>query len=223
MPATLASFRTWLRLDLNDPAGVDARFSDAGLDRAVWRAVADLTLAAPLQTDTEHTCATASRVLDLSGAPYTGQLMEVVEVEMPYGVGGAAAIFPPRLVPFRLSADRLTLTLMAPAAPAAGEIVRLRWCTAHAVTELSSTVPPEWEAPLARGAAAYAMLAYSTPAADNFKYDDGVAAAGVDDSMIPKEWRARAESSLAHWFGWLERLRAGRDVAGAVRVVWREV
>jgi hypothetical protein len=220
MPTTLSTFRSWLRLDLSDPAGPEQRFADAGLDRAVARALADLTLVAPPEIDTEHTCVAASRTLDLSGAPYADQLLDVVEVELPYGSNGDEAAYPPRLVPFQLSPDRTKLTLRSAAVPAAGQVLRLRWAVRHAVSEVTSTVPVAWEAMVAAGAAGYAMLAYSTPSADNFKYDDGMAASGVDDSMIPREWRARAEATLARWSSWLATLRRQRALSGSPWVRW---
>lgn len=75
---------------------------------------------------------------------------------------------------------------------------------------------------VATGAAGYAMLAYSTPAADNFKYDDGATVAGVDDSMIPREWRARYRVAVGEWREFLGELRQRRraEVLGGARVSW---
>ncbi len=218
---TLIDFRGWLRLDLNDPAGASQRFADADLDRAVARAVAELSLVAPRATDTEHVVTSSSRVLDLSGAPYAG-LVDVLEVEQPYGAGGSLATFPPSLVPFRLSADRTRLLLLGRTVPAVGDVVRVRWVAAHTITVASTTVPAEHDALVALGAYGYACLAYSTPAADNFRYQDGMAASLVDDTAIPGEWRRRSEVALGQFRAELERLRQQRARSGRPWVTWSQ-
>ncbi len=150
---TLVDFRAWLRVDLNDPVGANQRFADGDLDRAVTRAVAALTEVAPLETDTEHTVVAASRTVSLSGAPYVGALLEVCEVEYPYGVGGVQARYPPGMVAFRVSPDRTRLLLLTEEVPAAGSVLRVRWAAAHLVTAGSSTVPVVLDALVALGAA----------------------------------------------------------------------
>src|SRR6266542_2334624 len=83
---------------------------------------------------------------------------------------------PPRPTPFYL-------TLLVDDVPAANTITRLRWTNPHSITVATTTVPSELDLLIAQGAAGYASLAYSTPSADNFKYDDGATVAAVDDSM----------------------------------------
>ena len=219
---TLTDFRGWLRLDLNDPAGAAQRLTDADLDRAVTRAVADLSAAAPRELDTEHTISTSSRRVSLGGAPFAGALLGVLEVEEPYGAGGSASQVPLALRAFRLAADRSSLTLLDGDVPAAGSVARIRWTAAHAVLAGSTTVPVELDQLVTLGAAGYAALAYSTPAADNFKYDDGATVAGVDDTMIPREWRARSEAYLAQFREGLDRLRYRRSFSGTHWITWSE-
>jgi hypothetical protein len=216
----LVAFRAALRLDLFDPAGGSQRFADADLDRAVTRAVAELSLAAPRQVDTEVALGAASRTVPLPGGTFPG-LTDVEQVEYPYGAAGALATMPPTLVPFRVAPDLASLLIMTAAVPAVGDRLRVRWLSPYAVTVGTTTVPVMWDGAVAQGAFAYACLAYSTPASDNFKYDDGATVAGVDDSMIPKEWRARYGLAIREWSAFLERLRAGRAIGGA-RVVWSQ-
>ena len=206
---TLADFRGWLRLDLNDPAGAGQRFGDGDLDRAVAKAVGELTAVWPKVTDTEYTVPIASRTVALPGGTFPG-LVEIEEVEHPYGPAGSEARFPAALVPFRLAPDKASMMLMTEEVPGAGTHVRIRWAAAHAVTAGGSTLPAELELTVTEGAAGHAMLAYSTPAADNFKYEDGATVAGVDDSMIPKEWRVRGEAYLARFREELGKLRRRR-------------
>ena len=124
MATTLADFRSWLRLDLNDPAGASQRFADADLDRAVARAVADYSLAAPRLQDAQLMTVPGSRELSLASL---AGLQAVEEVEWPTGR------YPPALVPFWLAPDRQTLTLLCPPRPPRRV---LRACAGRASTRL---------------------------------------------------------------------------------------
>ena len=211
----LAEYRAALRLDLNDPAGAAQRFSDPDLNRAVARAIADLTLVAPRITETLLSAA-ASRTQSLPGGTFPG-LLDVDGVEYPIDQ------YPQRWLPFRVSPDLTSVYLVTPDVPAAGvNNLRIRWHSAHAVLEGSTTVPAAWDGKVALGAFAYACLAYSTPAADNFKYDDGATVAGVDDTMIAPEWRARYRLAVGEWQAFLGDLRQRRraEVLAGARVSW---
>ena len=208
MATTLATFRAWLRLDLNDPAGASQRFADADLDRAVERALTEYSGACPRLLDITLTTTAGSRTLSLAAL---AGLWDVAEVEWPAGE------YPPRLVPWTLAPDRQSLTLLAPAAPG-GEDARVRWCSKHGLDLAGSTVSEEHEALLALGAYGFAAGAYSTPAADNFRYEDGATAALVDDTAIPQEWRRRSEAALAAFRDVLALLARSR--ASSTRAVW---
>ena len=218
---TLPDFRAALRLDLNDPAGASQRFADADLTRAVTRAVAELSLASPRLTDTELLLASTSRTIPLPSGTFPS-LIAVQEIEHPYGTAGAAATFPPTLVPFRLAPDRASALLLTDDVPAAGARLRVRWSSPHSIQEASTSVPGDLDTLIALGAAGHAMQAYSTPASDNFKYDDGATVAGVDDSMIPREWRARAEAALGAFHRELARLRSGRALGSSSWITWSQ-
>ena len=99
----------------------------------------------------------------------------------------------------------------------------MRWASKHTVDLVTSTVPEEHEALVALGAYGYACLAYSTPAADNFRYQDGMAASLVDDTAIPGEWRQRSEAALGQFRAELERLRQQRARSGRPWVTWMVV
>jgi hypothetical protein len=170
--------------------------------------------------DTEHTCAVAARRLDLSGGSYGG-LLDVSEVEMPYGAGGAEARYPPAMVAFRVAPDRQSVLVLSRDVPAAGQVVRVRWTAAHAVTAEASTVPAELDALVTLGAAGFAAIAYSMPAADYFAYDDGETVGRVDDSMVAKEWRVRGAEQLRVFRAELGRLRERRARTGRPWVSWR--
>jgi hypothetical protein len=176
---------------------------------------------APRMTDTEVVLAAASRIVPLPGGTFVA-LIDVDEVEWPYGPGGTDATFPASLPPFQLAPDRGSALLLTEDVPAAGSRLRIRWSSPHSIQEASTTVPTELDTTIALGAAGYAMLAYSTPAADNFKYDDGATVAGVDDSMIPREWRTRAAEHLERFRGELDRLRTRRALAGSHWIAWSQ-
>lgn len=207
---TLASFRAWLRLDLNDPAGGAPRFADADLDRAVDRAVSEYSRAAPRLRD--ETLATTAGQRDVSLAALAG-LWGVDEVEWPLGD------YPPALVDWRLSPDRQTLTLLTPAAPG-GEALRVRWSSKHTVDLSGSTLPEEHEVLVAGGAAGFVALAYSMPSADNFRYEDGTTASQVDDTAIPLEWRRRSDALLQAFRHELAPLAAARARGARGTVSW---
>jgi hypothetical protein len=210
MATTLMTYRAWLRLDLSDPAGAAQRFGDADLDRALERAVAEYSQAWPRVREQTLATTAGSRELDLTSLE---GLVAVEAVEWPVGRQ------PPAQVEWRLAPDRQTLTLLTPAAPG-GEIARVRWSSRHVVDGMASTVPAEHEALVSLGAYGFAALAYSTPAADNFRYQDGATASLVDDTAIPVEWRQRGEGALAAFRRQLERLAATRLAGAWKRVVW---
>jgi hypothetical protein len=210
MPTTLPTFRAWLRLDLNDPAGASQRFADADLDRALERAVVEYSRNYPRIR--EQTLATTAGSRDVSLAALAG-LWTVEGVEWPAG------LYPARRVEWRLSADRQTLTLLVESAPA-GEPARVRWGSKHTLDAGTSTIPEEHEPLVALGAYGCACLAYSTPSADNFRYEDGATAAMVDDSMIAVEWRRRADAALAEFRQQLAGIARARTIDTAHRVVW---
>jgi hypothetical protein len=211
MPATLASFRGWLRQDLNDPAGSSQRFADADLERAVERAVVEYSQAAPRLRVQQLVTTVGSREVSLAGL---AGLWLVDEVEWPVGQ------YPPAQPAWRLLADKQTLTLLVPAAPN-GEPVRVTWGSKHTVDAASSTIEEAHETLVARGAYGFACLAYSTPAADNFKYEDGATAGLVDDTPIPLEWRRRAEAALNEFRTAIGRLAIARTRGMRGRVVWK--
>ena len=96
----------------------------------------------------------------------------------------------------------------------------MQWAKGHTLDGLngatSTTVPEEFDELLLIGAYGFAVWAYSTPAADNFRYQDGAQFAQVDDSMIAPEWRTRGEQALATFPVAARRLAAQPCGAGCV-------
>ena len=102
----------------------------------------------------------------------------------------------------------------------------MQWTKGHTLDGLneatSTTVPEELVELLLLGAYGFAAWAYSTPAADNFRYQDGAQLAQVDDSMIAPEWRARGEQALTVFRARLADVQRSRVVQAASTVVWSE-
>jgi hypothetical protein len=208
---TIADYRARLRLDLIDPAGSTPRFSDAGLDRAILRAVAEYQRAVPRAQSVQLTTTPGSRELALAALP---DLLEVYRVEYPAGR------YPPVYPPFRVSLDGLTLTLLVPEPPAGAEPVNLEYGAVHLVDAAQSTLPPADEPVVLRGAYGFACEAYATAAGDNFRYEDGQDTGLVDDTAIPRRWAERAREALAGFRAELARLRSERALQAAARTAW---
>ena len=215
--ATLTTLRADLRLDLNDPTGAQERFADADLDRAIARALIELSRALPYVQEATLRTTAGSRRVGLSGL---SGLWDVEAVEWPTGA------YPRRWRRFELAPDTQSVTLLVTAPPAAAEDVLVQWTKGHTLDGLdgatSTTMPEECGELLLLGAYGFAAWAYSTPAADNFRYQDGAQFAQVDDSMIAPEWRARGEQALTTFRARLADLQRSRVVQAASTVVWSE-
>ena len=102
----------------------------------------------------------------------------------------------------------------------------MQWAKGHTLDGLDdatrTTVPENLDELLLIGAYGFAAWAYSTPAADNFRYQDGAQFAQVDDSMIAPEWRTRGEHALTTFRSRLADLQRSRVVQAASTVVWSE-
>ena len=209
---TLATLRAALRLDLNDPAGATARWSDSDLDRAITRAVAAYSEALPHVQSTTATTTSGSRVLPVTGL---GAGVTVLSVEWPLPASGARGVA--GRPPWRHDPEVGTITVVGPTVPA-GEPARIAWSTTHEITETTSTIPEGDAAAIATGAAGFACMAWSTGTADNFRYTDGEGATSVDDTAAGPEWRARAQAHLDRFDRDLKRLSTARARSTRARV-----
>ena len=106
---TLATLRAALRLDLNDPAGATARWSDSDLDRAITRAVAAYSEALPHVQSTTATTTSGSRVLPVTGL---GAGVTVLSVEWPLPASGARGVA--GRPPWRHDPEVGTVTVVGP-------------------------------------------------------------------------------------------------------------
>ena len=160
---TLPDIRDRVRTDLRDLDPSASRWSDAELDRHITRALADLSLAAPLEGTTTVATVAGSRELTTSVLP---EFLELESVELPVDA------FPRRYVPFSVWAETITLNLPS---PPKGEQARLRYLARHTLDEQGSTLPEALDDVLASGAAARAAIAYAAFAIDRLNAGEDVA------------------------------------------------
>lgn len=160
---TLSDIRDRVRNNLRDLDLSAARWSDAELDRHISRALADVSLAAPLEATTVVTTTPGSRELSTS---VLRDFLELRAVELP------ADAFPHRSVPFTVWAGTITLDLPS---PPTGERARLRYVARHTLDEQGSTLPEALDDILATGAAGHAAIAWAAFAIDRLNAGEDVA------------------------------------------------
>lgn len=151
----LAQMRAAVRQDLHDEDAAAYRWTDTVLDRHITRAVAEYSLASPLEQRTTLQTTPASR--DISISTLTN-LIEIEAVEWPVGE------FPPARVGFSLWGTTLTLDTINE--PTGAENVYVYWTKPHTVDAGSTTVPVAHDHILAAGAAGYAALDWTSYASN---------------------------------------------------------
>ncbi len=145
----LDEMRTLVRRDLHDEDEANERWTDDELDRAIARAVKDLSEHLPLEASATLATAGGSRELNIAGL--TGRVT-VAAVEYPSGD------FPRCFQPFSLWGD--TLTLLGEDVPDGSDAV-VYYGMLHTLDAEGSTVPAAREDLVALGAAGYAAVEQS--------------------------------------------------------------
>jgi len=155
--ATLTTITTLVRRDLKDEDSSNYRWQTNEIERAISRALYDLSRAIPREMkDTIHTVAD-SRAIDI--ATLTNRV-SVDRVEFPVDET------PRQFQRFSVYQDIITLIGDT---EGDGEHCYIYWSKVHTLDGSTSTIPTYLEDVLALGAAAYAVLAqaqYRTDAAD---------------------------------------------------------
>ena len=147
---TLTEIRARVRTDLHDEDAAGFRWASAELDRHIFHALREMSLALPVEDKATLSATTGSRDIDLSSL--TG-LVLVDSVEYPAGQS------PPAFTEFRVWGD--TLTLLVERVPAQGEQAVVYYGKLHTLDYLSSTVPQPLEDILVTGALGYAAHSMS--------------------------------------------------------------
>jgi len=143
----LSTMRTLVRRDLKDEDPSNYRWQDTEIDRAISRALAELSRYVPREMKSNIATTDGSREIDISSLT---DRVSIDRVEFP--VGGTPRSFQR----FAVYADTITLT---GSAEGDGEDCNIYWSKAHTLDGSTSTIPSFLEDVLASGAAAYAVLA----------------------------------------------------------------
>lgn len=149
MTTALQDLEAQVRNDLHDNDATAYRWTDAVIDRHIAKALADYSLAAPIETKNTLTTTSGSRIVSLSTL---SNLVDVVKVEYPVDK------FPPIYPRFLVWAG--SLSLQVDECPAATNNVYVFWLKEHSIST-TSTVPTRHTALVALGATAYALLEWA--------------------------------------------------------------
>ncbi len=173
MANNLAAIRDRVEQALEDTA--NAIWSTGALDEAIRQALVEYIEHSPYIKDSEITLAADGRQIDIS--ELTG-LLSVQEVYWPY----SASYWPPnQVLQYRViwaaGTPYLWFASHAGAEPKTGEVVRVRYTTAHTIEDLDSatatTIPDAHISKLVIGAAGYALVFAAIDRATEFNLDAG--------------------------------------------------
>ena len=192
MAANITTIRSNVRKDLHDEDAAAYRWTDASLDRHITRAVADYSIAAPLEQRSTLTTSAGSR--DLSVASLAS-LIAIEAVEWPTGE------FPPHRVAW--SQWQTTITLDVAAAPSGVENVYVFWLKAHTLDAATSTIPPQHDELITEGAAGYAALDWTSFSTNRLN---------IGSSDVWGRYKAFADERLRQFRADLARLGRGNAV-----------
>jgi hypothetical protein len=195
VPMNLNDMRALVRCDLHDEDEDSERWTDDELDRAISRAVAELSEHLPLESAADLTTTAGSRELDLGSL--SGRVM-VAAVEYPAGE------FPRRFQPFSLWGD--TLTLLGEEVPD-GSDATVYYGTLHTLDAQGGTLPALHEDLVALGAAGYAAVEQSVYAVN--RVNAGGASVPADLRKWGKDRLDRFRAELRR-LGRRNRVRATR-------------
>src|SRR5579883_298121 len=179
-----------------------------------------ITSLAPIQTNPQGGAATVQTLvpLKLSEPVASVQSWWIEEIEFPVGC------WPARTAPFEEQGGLFVLNVDNSMVPsAANTVMNVIYAAIHQLDANGSTILDQDTDVIALGAYGYACLQYGTPAADNFKFQDGEMRDMLDDTMVPQAWLARGQEALARYRQKLEDIRQRRDYQAAAIVHWGDV
>jgi len=148
-PTALQDLEAQVRNDLHDNDSGAYRWTDAVIDRHIAKALADYSLASPIEQKSTLTTTANSRAVSLSTL---SNLIDVVSVEYPVDK------YPPIKPRFEVWSG--SLTLLVDECPAATNNVYVFWLKEHSIAT-NTTVPTRHTALIALGATAYALLEWA--------------------------------------------------------------
>ena len=187
----LTTMRTLVRRDLKDEDNSNYRWQDNEIDRAIQRAVAELSRYVPREM--KSTIATTSDSRDIDIATLTDRV-SVGRVEFPVGET------PRSFQRFAVYSD--TITLVGDTV-GDGENCHIYWGKVHTLDGSTSTIPSYLEDVLALGAAAYAVLAQAQYRSDF---------AGIGGDRADTDYQSWGSSMLKEFKSQLRRFGRNRKL-----------
>jgi len=142
----LLALRSKLRFDLKDTA-TPYRWENDELDRAISKAVSELSHILPLEQEMEFDTTSGSREVDISSLT---DLVRVIRVEYPVDKDPRSYVY------FEVYEN--TLFIGGSKVPS-GDKVRVRWGKMHSLSVTQSTIPSLLDDVVLMGAQAFAVLA----------------------------------------------------------------
>jgi len=156
--------------------------------------------------------------LKLSEPVASVQAWWIEDIEFPVGY------WPPRTVPFEEQGGLFVLNVDHNVAPNVNStVMNVLYAAIHQLDASGSTVLDQDSDVIALGAYGYACLQYGTPAADNFRFQDGEMRDSLDDTMVPAMWFKLGEQALAQYRQQLDGIRRRRDYQSAAILHWGDV
>lgn len=144
----LIKLRKRLRQDLKDTSE-PYRWTDEQLDRAISRAVSELSHLMPREMETELATTQGSREVDISSLT---DLVKVFEVEYPVGTDPRTKVY------FEVFGSKLHI---GGSQIPTGDSCIVKWGKLHTLSETESTIPAILDDVILMGAQAFAVLARS--------------------------------------------------------------
>lgn len=145
----LEYMRSLVRIDLQDPWGPDAKWTDQDIDRAIQRAVEEYSFYLPIQDRTEVPTVAGQDWIDAS---IFQSAIRIYRIEFPINRR------PRRFQPFRVFAGRIYLTGDD---TGNGQNCAVEWGRPHTITHTYNSVPVQHYNIIALGAAALCVLSES--------------------------------------------------------------
>ena len=186
----LSDMRTLVRRDLKDEDASNYRWQDNEIDRAIGRAVAELSRYVPREMKSTIATVDGSREIDISSLT---DRVSVDKIEFPAGE------HPRQFQRFTVYADTLTLIGNV---EGDGNNCYVYWGKVHTLAA-TSTIPSHLEDILALGAAAYAVLAQTQYRTDT---------AGFGGDKADTDYQSWGSAMLKQFTSQLKRFGRGRKL-----------
>jgi hypothetical protein len=187
----LSSMRTLVRHDLKDEDNSNYRWQDNEIDRAIQRAVAELSRYVPREMKSLVATADGGREIDIAALT---DRVSVDRVEFPVGET------PRRFQRFTVYSDTIFLTGDT---EGDGENCCVYWGKVHTLDGSTSTIPGYLEDVLALGAGAYAVLAQAQYRTD---------VAGIGGDRADADYQSWGNARLREFKSQLRRFGRNRKL-----------